>query len=230
MGRAASGGSVDALDLLKAQHREVEGLFKQFERAGNDENNQKCFEVAQVICQKLTVHATIEEEILYPLARAKGEQSEEEELKDKVLEALEEHLSAKRLIADIQALEAGDERLGAKICVLKEQVSHHVDEEEDEMFPQIKKELSKDERRTLGQQLKQRTGELEMNVDSEGAQRQPESPTKSQPGNEWDTEEASRDRANGATMANGTTTDVGAQRSSGGRQPSRSNTTHHSHH
>lgn len=164
---AMSGG--DAFDVLKGQHREVESLFKQFQRA---ENDNECFEVAQLICQKLTVHASIEEEIFYPLARGRGEEGE---LSDKVLEALEEHLSVKRLIKDIQAAQVGDERLEAKMSVLKEQVSHHVDEEEDELFPQVKKVVSKEERREVGQQLLQRTEQLEgeesevaMDMDQEG--------------------------------------------------------------
>jgi hemerythrin superfamily protein len=142
----------DALDFLKEQHREVKQLFAEFEE---EEDENAALEVAQVICKKLTVHATIEEEIFYPAARGK------EELKDNVLEALEEHLSVKRLIADIEETEAGDETLKAKLSVLEEQVTHHVKEEENELFPMAKKAFPKEERRAMGQQLSERSEELE---------------------------------------------------------------------
>jgi hemerythrin superfamily protein len=142
----------DAFDFLKGQHQEVKQLFSEFEDA-EDEN--AALEVARVICQKLTVHATIEEEIFYPAARAK------EALKDSVLEALEEHLSVKRLIADIEEADADDETLKAKVSVLEEQVSHHVKEEETELFPMARKAFSKEERRVMGQQLSERSEALE---------------------------------------------------------------------
>lgn len=142
----------DALELLKEQHREVKQLFSQFEEA---EDDGVALEVARTICQKLTVHATIEEEIFYPAVR------EKKALEDMVLEALEEHLSVKRLIGDIEEAQAGDETLDAKLSVLEEQVTHHVKEEETELFPRAKKELSKEERQEMGQRLQARAEALE---------------------------------------------------------------------
>jgi iron-sulfur cluster repair protein YtfE (RIC family) len=148
---------MDALDFLKSQHREVESLFSEFEKA---DSNKEQFELSQTLCAKLTVHATIEEEIFYPAIR-KGE------TKDLVLEAAEEHLSVKRIIADLEELEANDERLEAKVSVLKEQVSHHVDEEEDELFPKVKKALSKEVRQSMGRQLQERASELQGEVEGQ---------------------------------------------------------------
>jgi hemerythrin superfamily protein len=148
---ASSDEKLDALDFLKSQHREVESLFSEFEEA---DSSREQFELAQTLCAKLTVHATIEEEIFYPAIR-KGE------TKDQVLEAAEEHLSVKRIIADLEELEASDERLEPKVIVLKEQVSHHVDEEEDELFPKVKKILSKEVRQSMGRQLQERAAELQ---------------------------------------------------------------------
>ena len=144
--------TTDAFEFLKAQHREVKELFTEFQ---DTEEDSAASDLARVICQKLTVHATIEEEIFYPAARGK------EQLKDNVLEALEEHHSVKRLIADIEETEAGDETLSAKVTVLEEQVTHHVKEEETEFFPLAKKAFSKEELRAIGQQLQERFDALD---------------------------------------------------------------------
>jgi hemerythrin superfamily protein len=147
------------LEVLKSQHREVEQLFSKFEKTKDE---QECYEVAQAICQKLEVHSTIEEELLYPTARSKGSNGE---FKDLVLESLEEHLSVERIVADVMDSAPGDERLRAKVYVLKEQVLHHVEEEEHQLFPLLKKELPAEERRTLGEQLLARTHELAEDVE-----------------------------------------------------------------
>jgi hemerythrin superfamily protein len=152
-------GQYDALEVLKSQHREVENLFSQFEKTKNDKEK---YSVAQAICHKLEVHSTIEEEILYPTARSKGRDGE---LKDIVLESLEEHLSVERIVADVMEATPGDESLPAKINVLKEQVLHHVQEEEHGLFPRLKKELPADERRSLGEQLLARTEELSEDIE-----------------------------------------------------------------
>lgn len=153
---------VDAIELLKEQHRAVERLFSEFEEESDDD---AALELARTICQKLTVHATIEEEIFYPAARAK------EELKDMVLEALEEHHSVKRLIADIEETEAGDETLDAKLSVLEEQVTHHVKEEERGLFPRAKKAFAKEERQAMGERLRGRSEALEAQAGPDSAAR-----------------------------------------------------------
>lgn len=152
-------GRHDALEVLKSQHREMEDLFSQFEKTRDEKDS---YVVAQAICQKLELHATIEEELLYPTARNQGQDSE---FKDIVLESLEEHLSVERIVADVMESAPGDERLRAKITVLKEQVMHHLDEEEHELFPRLKKAMPSEERQALGEQLLARTHELAQDTD-----------------------------------------------------------------
>ena len=150
----------DAIALLKEDHRTVEGLFEQFEKASGEGRKQK---LAEQICLELSVHATIEEEIFYPACEGKVD---EELLK----EAFVEHDGAKMLIADIQAGSGqGDEFFDAKVKVLKEQIEHHVEEEEkrmEGMFSQARKAgLDMD---ALGEQLAQRKAELVETFKSSG--------------------------------------------------------------
>jgi hemerythrin superfamily protein len=120
----------DALQLLRADHRKVQDLFDQFEKARNDD---KKGELAQEICTELRVHAQIEEEIFYPAAR---EAMKDQDLLD---EAEVEHASAKELIAQIEAMQAGQELFDARVTVLGEYIRHHVKEEQNEIFPKLKK-------------------------------------------------------------------------------------------
>ena len=138
-----------AIQLLKQDHREVEALGKQFERAKDDTAKA---EIARRICQALTVHAQIEEEIFYPRAR-------EQDVEDDMLaEAYVEHQSAKDLIAQIQGMSPGDRYFEAKVKVLIEYVQHHVEEEENEMFPAAKKKrLDLD---AIGEEMQARKQEL----------------------------------------------------------------------
>jgi len=143
----------DAVELLTKDHREVKTLFKKYEKlvaadAAPDERQ----ELAQLICTMLTVHATIEEEIFYPAAR--------EALPDVDLlnEAEVEHASAKDLIAQILAMDPLDLLYDAKVVVLGEYIDHHVQEEENEMFPKAKKAGMNLE--TLGEELMARKSEL----------------------------------------------------------------------
>jgi hemerythrin superfamily protein len=141
----------DALAVLRRQHRQVESLLARFDRATSDDEAQ---ELADEICDKLTVHSTIEEEIFYPAAR-------KDDTNDLVLESAEEHLSVKRLIADLQTLDSEDERLRPKVNLLREQVSRHVHQEETELFPKVRKEMEAPERQALGKHLRERAAELE---------------------------------------------------------------------
>ncbi len=111
----------DAIALLKADHRQVEEWFEQFEKARNDDRK---VELAEKICNALTVHATIEEEIFYP---AFLEATDDKELHH---EAAVEHEGAKKLIAEIEASGPEDEYYDAKVKVLSEMIKHHVKEEE----------------------------------------------------------------------------------------------------
>ncbi|MDQ1812993.1 hemerythrin domain-containing protein [Massilia sp. CCM 9210] len=123
----------DAIAMLTEDHREVEELFKQYEALGEGDNDRKK-KIADQICTALTLHATIEEEIFYPAVRDAGEDNEE-----LVDEATVEHASAKDLIAQLQEMDPEDELYDAKVKVLSEQIAHHVQEEEKEMFPKAKK-------------------------------------------------------------------------------------------
>ena len=123
----------DAIALLKQDHRTVSQLFEEFEKADDEEQSA----IAQRVCQLLTVHAQIEEEILYP--EAKEAFGGEEESEDLVNEAEVEHGSAKELIAKIEAMSSDDEHFKATVTVLGEYIKHHVKEEEGELFPQLKK-------------------------------------------------------------------------------------------
>ena len=143
--------SQDAIALLKQDHRTVEELFAQFEKASGEGRKQK---LAEQICLELSVHATIEEEIFYPACEGKID----EEL---IKEAYVEHDGAKVLIAEIEAGGPSDEFYDAKVQVLSEQIEHHVKEEEQRVegiFAQAKKAgVDMD---ALGEQLAARKAEL----------------------------------------------------------------------
>lgn len=149
--------AVDAIELLKSEHQEVALLFSEFESA--DPSAQE--DLAEQICQKLTVHAQIEEEILYPAAK----DALDEDDADLVNEAEVEHASAKDLIAKIEGMDATDESYKATVKVLSEYIEHHVQEEETELFPLLQKtELDLEE---IGTQLANRKVELlaELGID-----------------------------------------------------------------
>ena len=140
-----------AIELLMSDHRKVEDLFERYEREKEGDEESKR-ELAQRICNELTAHAQVEEELFYPWLR---ENLDEMEM---VEEALVEHASAKDLIAQIQAADEVDEAYDAKVKVLSEYIKHHVKEEEEEIFPEVRD--SKDELDELGQELAARKGEL----------------------------------------------------------------------
>ena len=131
--------------LLKADHRKVEELFADFEKASGDGRKQK---IAEQICLELSVHAAIEEEIFYPACEGKVEE-------DLLKEAYVEHDGAKVLIAEIEAGGPSDEFYDAKVKVLQEQIEHHVEEEEKRMeglFAQARK--AGIDMEALGEQLR----------------------------------------------------------------------------
>jgi hemerythrin superfamily protein len=144
--------SQDAISLLTEDHKRVQKLFKEFEKLTKQDTDDGKDDLAQMICAELTVHAQIEEEILYPAA---SEVLEESDLID---EAEVEHASAKDLIEQIESMQAGDELFDARVTVLGEYVNHHIKEEQDEMFPKLKK--SDLDLEILGEQLQERKSEL----------------------------------------------------------------------
>jgi hemerythrin superfamily protein len=147
----------DALTLLKEDHRAVEKLFKEFENAKGDGRKEK---LARQICFELTVHTTIEEEIFYPACKGKIDE-------DKLKEAYVEHDAAKLLIAEIEAGSGKtDDFFDAKVQVLGEQIDHHVKEEEDELFPEVRK--ADIDTKALGEQLAARKRELMKDYKADG--------------------------------------------------------------
>jgi hemerythrin superfamily protein len=143
---------IDAIALLKADHRQVEAWFSQFSKSKNRPKKQQ---LAAQICDALTTHTTIEEEIFYPaFIDATGD-------KDAHHEAVVEHAGAKKLIAEIQAMSSDDDYYDAKVTVLSEMIKHHVKEEEQPggMFSEAKK--SDMDLQTLGEQLLARKQELQ---------------------------------------------------------------------
>ena len=155
--KTASSRQKDAIQLLKADHREVEKLFRDFQKASGEERKMQ---LARKICMELMVHTQIEEELVYPISR--------EFLKDDeiVNEAVVEHQAAKDLIEQIQGMDASDEMFDAKMQVLQEQIEHHVEEEEKEYFPKIQK--TDMDLKGIGQQLMQRKQELTAQMEGDG--------------------------------------------------------------
>lgn len=162
----------DALALLKADHKAVERLFKEFGKLKEEEDveDEKQDLVAQ-ICNELTIHTQIEEEIFYPEIRGAIDDS------DLMDEAVVEHASAKDFIEQLQSMNPEDKWYDAKVTVLGEYVMHHVKEEEEEMFPMVKK--TKLDLKDLGERMAQRKEELETEILSAGASKTAKSSGKS---------------------------------------------------
>jgi hemerythrin superfamily protein len=123
----------NAIKLLTEDHNKVKKLFKEFEKLSKKNDEEGKEELATQICKELTVHAQLEEEIFYPAVR---EAIDDDELMN---EAMVEHTSAKDLIAQIQSMAASDPMYDAVVTVLGEYINHHVEEEQNEMFPKVEK-------------------------------------------------------------------------------------------
>jgi hemerythrin superfamily protein len=145
----------DAVGLIKADHREVEKLFREFEKAGDRAYKTKQQLVEQII-KELEVHATVEEEIYYPAVEAKAKKDG----KELVAEAVEEHHVVKVLLGELAGMSSEDDAFDAKVTVLMENVRHHVEEEEEEMLPQSEDVLGKEELARLGEQMAARKQQL----------------------------------------------------------------------
>jgi hemerythrin superfamily protein len=148
----------DALALLKTDHAAVKALF---EREGKlkKQDGEKKVALFNQIKAALEVHATIEEEIFYPAVK----KARSEHVKDEVREAYEEHKQIKSLLAQISSITPADNTYDMKIKVLKEDVEHHVKDEEGEMFPDAKKFLGESRLIELGADLAARKHQLEDN-------------------------------------------------------------------
>ncbi|MDQ1686242.1 MAG: hypothetical protein QOC82_2979 [Frankiaceae bacterium] len=141
---------MDALALLTADHNRVRGLFARFNKAKESDDTALLGELAAEIINELQVHTSIEETQFYPWVKDISE-----ETKDTVTEGVEEHHVVKTLIAEIQALEPGNDKWIAKMTVLIENVDHHAEEEEEELFPKVRSNTSATDREALGERLEQ---------------------------------------------------------------------------
>ena len=139
---------MEATKLLKKDHAAVKDLFKQYEKAGDRAYKAKK-DLFERIKEELEVHSKIEEEIFYPAV--KGVRSEE--ARDTVREGVEEHAIVKRLLEQLSRMDPDDEQYDSKVKVLGENVEHHADEEEDEMFSEARKNLSDDVLEDLGARM-----------------------------------------------------------------------------
>src|SRR4030081_2839937 len=124
--------NMDAIELLKEDHKKVEKIFTAMEKK---EDRKKLF---PELDRELSVHAEIEEKVFYPATK------EAEPTRDLVLESIEEHKQIKMVLADLEQTDKTTEEWGAALKVLKEDVMHHVGEEENDLFPKVKKILSKE--------------------------------------------------------------------------------------
>jgi hemerythrin superfamily protein len=135
---------MDAITLLKTDHKNVETLFKRFEKAGDKAYVEKR-EIVDKIIEALSKHAAVEEQLFYPVSRATVPETD-----DVVLESLEEHHVVKWLLSELDGMPPQHERFDAKVTVLIENVRHHVEEEEQEFFPKVRDELGREALADLG--------------------------------------------------------------------------------
>lgn len=139
---------MNAISLLKQDHGNVDELFRRFEQAGESAHVEKG-RLRDKIIEQLSIHAAIEEQFLYPALRAKlGKEADAT-----VLEALEEHHVAKLSLNELEKLAPAAERFDAKMTVLIESVRHHVEEEEGELFEQLREAFTTEELNELGEQM-----------------------------------------------------------------------------
>jgi hemerythrin superfamily protein len=147
----------NALSLLISDHKEVSALFAKYEKGSKQYTAAEKATLAKEICNALTVHAQIEEEIFYPSCREHVHKAE-----DLLAEAKVEHQSLKELIAKIEQEEPGTDEFDAEVTVLGEYVKHHVKEEQNELFPKVRK--SDLDLKQLGEQLAVKKEELQGEV------------------------------------------------------------------
>jgi hemerythrin superfamily protein len=135
---------MDAITLLKDDHKTVEALFKRFEKAGDRAHVEKR-DIVDRFTEALSIHAAIEEQLFYPVVRATVPGTE-----DVALESLEEHHIVKWVLSELDHMAPEDERFDAKVTVLIENVRHHVREEENDLFPRVRDELGRSALNDLG--------------------------------------------------------------------------------
>jgi hemerythrin superfamily protein len=163
---------MDAITLLKDDHRTVEELFKKFEGLGPRAIKGRR-EIVDRIIRELSIHATIEEVIFYPAIRQEAETTDKTD--DMVLESLEEHHVLKWTLKELEGMDPAHERFDAKVTVLMESVRHHVKEEEKDLFPEVRKMFGRARLVELGDAM----AELKKTAPTRPHPRQPDEP----PGN-----------------------------------------------
>ena len=146
--RSTGASRQDALALLKQDHQEVARLFKRFEQTGNGARKAKQ-QLVERISEALSRHASIEELVFYPAVRAEVKGSDSD-----ILEALEEHHVVKLLLRELESLDPKAERFDAKVTVLIENVRHHVKEEEQELFPKVRRRINRARLLEIGDELR----------------------------------------------------------------------------
>jgi hemerythrin superfamily protein len=142
---------MNAIDLLKSQHRKVEGLFSKLENAKDSQKKEQYF---IEIADSLAIHASIEEHHFYPGVKAKTTE-------DILLESAEEHLGIKRVLSDLLDVAVDDETFDAKAKVLKDLVEHHVEEEEGDLFPKVAQSVDKADLEEIAAAMSEEQAELE---------------------------------------------------------------------
>ena len=152
---------MNAFELLKQDHKKVSGIFEKLEPT-TERGVKTREELFAQLKQELDIHARIEETILYPALK------EAKETKDITLEAYEEHSVVKQLLAELDELPKDDESWGAKLKVLQENVEHHVEEEEGEMFPSAREVLSQEQIEELGARLEAAKQEQQQKASAAG--------------------------------------------------------------
>ena len=141
---------MDAITLLKRQHREVSSLFEKFHKARTGKQKQEIF---GQIADSLAIHAAIEEKHFYPSVKKKAT----EEI---LFESVEEHLQMKRVIADLLQLDPSEAAFAAKVKVLQDDVEHHVEEEEEDLFPKVRKLFDAEDLTSLAEAMQETEAEL----------------------------------------------------------------------
>ncbi|MEV7228201.1 MULTISPECIES: hemerythrin domain-containing protein [Polymorphospora] len=139
---------MDGIVMLREDHKTVEDLFKKFEKTHKDATPKAKRALVDNMIKELTTHAFIEETIFYPAVREEAPDTTEH-----VLESVEEHHVVAWLLSELRDLDPGDETFDAKVTVLIENVRHHVEEEEKEWFPEVRKNLGRNRLVELGEQM-----------------------------------------------------------------------------
>jgi hemerythrin superfamily protein len=157
--------TVNAIKLLQQQHREVEQLFQQFESAEEGAPSEKK-QIFLQIADALAAHATIEERVFYPSVR-------EDQTEDLLQESVQEHLEIKRLIAELLELEPRNRQFSQKVMRLQAEVMHHVGEEENELFPKVRKLFEREAMEDLGIEMENLMAELMAETGGQPSKRVP---------------------------------------------------------